>query len=104
MAIVLTSREEVCWSCWRDENMVMLELELRGSSLLSFHPTSGGKQITKLSTHTPADQTIHRSPLHTHKQGPDFDDISSFFPCEIDDAIQYINLEYGAQVPKIVIL
>ena len=37
-------------------------------------------------------------------QGPDFDDISSFFLCEIDDAIQYINLGYGAQAPKIVIL
>ena len=31
-----------------------------------------------------------------NKQGPDFDDMSSFFPCEIDDAIQYINLGYGA--------
>ena len=38
------------------------------------------------------------------KQGPDFDDMSSFFPCEIDNAIQYINLGYGAQAPKIVIL
>ena len=27
-----------------------------------------------------------------------------FFPCEIDDAIHYINLGYGAQAPKIVIL
>jgi len=36
------------------------------------------------------------------EQGPDFDDMSSFFPCEIDDAIQYINLGYGAQAPKIV--
>ena len=34
----------------------------------------------------------------------DFDDMSSFFLCEIDDAIQYINLGYGAQAPKIVIL
>ena len=25
----------------------------------------------------------------------DFDDMSSFFHCEIDDAVQYINLEYG---------
>ena len=24
-------------------------------------------------------------------QGPDFDDMSSLFPCEIDDVIQYIN-------------
>ena len=37
-------------------------------------------------------------------QGPDFDDMSSFFPCKIDDAIQYINLGYGAQASKIVIL
>ena len=36
-------------------------------------------------------------------QGRDFDDMSSLFPCEIDDAIQYINLGYGAQAPKIVI-
>ena len=40
----------------------------------------------------------------SYKQGPDFDDMSSFFPCEMDVAIQYINLEYGAQAPKIVIL
>ena len=38
------------------------------------------------------------------KQDPDFDDMSSFFPCEIDDAIQYINLGYGAHAPKIDIL
>ena len=38
------------------------------------------------------------------KKGSDFDDMSSFFPCEIDDAIQYINLGYGAQTLKIVIL
>ena len=37
-------------------------------------------------------------------QGPGFHDKSSFFLCEIDDAIQYINLGYGAQAPKIVIL
>ena len=36
-----------------------------------------------------------------YNQGPDFDDMSSFFSCEIDDAIQYINLGYGAQAPKI---
>ena len=40
----------------------------------------------------------------SNKQGPDFDDMSSFFPCEIDDAIQYINLRCGVQAPKIVIL
>ena len=44
---------------------------------------------------------------HTHRyiynQGSDFDDMSYFFPCEIDDAIQYINLGYGVQAPKIVI-
>ena len=39
-----------------------------------------------------------------NKQGPDLDDMPSFFPCEIDYAIQYINLRYGAQAPKIVIL
>ena len=33
-------------------------------------------------------------------QGPDFDDMSSFFPREIDDAIQSINLGFGAQVLK----
>ena len=37
-------------------------------------------------------------------QGPDFDDKSSFFPCEIDDEIQYINIAYEAQASKIVIL
>ena len=37
-------------------------------------------------------------------QGPDFDDISYLFPCEIDDAIQYTDLGYGGQAPKIVIL
>ena len=30
--------------------------------------------------------------------------MSSFLSCEIDDAIQYINLGYGAQAPKVVIL
>ena len=40
----------------------------------------------------------------SYKQGPDFDDMSSLLLCEIDDAIQYINLGYGAQAPKIVIL
>ena len=40
----------------------------------------------------------------SHKQSLDFDDMSSFFPCEIDNAIQYIIIEYGVQAPKIVIL
>ena len=40
----------------------------------------------------------------TYHQGPDFDDMSSFCPCEIDDAIKYNNPTYGAQAPKIVIL
>ena len=40
---------------------------------------------------------------NTDHQGSDFDDMSSFFHCEIDDAIQYINLGYGAQAPKILI-
>ena len=41
------------------------------------------------------------------KQSPNrrsCDDMSSFFPCEIDDAIQYINIGYRAQATKIVIL
>ena len=38
-----------------------------------------------------------------NEQGLDIDDMTSSFPCEIDDAIQYINLGYGAQAPKIVI-
>jgi hypothetical protein len=42
--------------------------------------------------------------IENHSQGPDFDDMSYFFPREIDDAIQYTNLEYGAQAPKMVIL
>ena len=41
---------------------------------------------------------------NNNNQCPDFGDMSSFFPCELDDAIQYINLGYGAQAPKIVIL
>ena len=41
---------------------------------------------------------------HCFNQGPHFDKMSSFFPCEIDDAIQYINLGYVVQAPKIVIL
>ena len=39
--------------------------------------------------------------LYGDNQGPNFDDMSSFFPCEIDEAIQYINLGYGAHAPKI---
>ena len=42
--------------------------------------------------------------LVSNDKGPDFDDMSSFFPCEIDYAIKYINLGYGAQAPKIIIL
>ena len=41
---------------------------------------------------------------NTNNQGPHFDDMSSFVPCEREDAIQYINLEYGAQAPKILIV
>ena len=37
---------------------------------------------------------------HYIHQGPDFDDMSSFFLCEIDDAIQYINLGYGPRLQK----
>ena len=42
--------------------------------------------------------------MEHYYQGADIDDMSSFFPCKIDDAIQYIYLEYGAQAKKIVIL
>ena len=56
---------------------------------------SGGHTVTEV--YAPVD-------ILTNHQGPDFDDKSAFFPCEIDDAIQCINLGYGAQVPKIVIL
>jgi hypothetical protein len=41
-------------------------------------------------------ETSKENKLLTIYQGPDFDDMSSFFPYEIDDAIQYINLGYGA--------
>ena len=41
---------------------------------------------------------------NVNHQGPDFEDTSSFLPCEIDRAIQYINLGCGVQAPKIVIL
>ena len=46
---------------------------------------------------------LSRMRLNYH-QGPNFDDMPSFFPCEIDDAIQYINLGNGPQAPKINIL
>ena len=39
-----------------------------------------------------------------YDQGANFDDVSSFFPWEMDNAIQYINLGYGAQAPKVVML
>ena len=38
--------------------------------------------------------------MNNNNRDPDFDNMSSFFPCEIDDAIQYINLGYGPQAPK----
>ena len=57
---------------------------------------------------TPSKQMqIHTRIIYSnvhYNQGPDFDDMSSFFSCEIDDVIQYTNLGYGAQAPKIVIL
>ena len=37
-------------------------------------------------------------------QGLDFDDMSHFFPCEIDDAVQYIYPGYRAQAQNILIL
>ena len=42
--------------------------------------------------------------LVSYDQGPDFEDMSSFFPCEIDNEIQYINLGYGEQASKIIFL
>jgi hypothetical protein len=50
------------------------------------------------------DRNTHKYLQDIDKQALDFDDMCSFFSCEIDDAIQYINLGYGAQAPKIVIL
>ena len=35
-----------------------------------------------------------------YKQDPDFDDMSSFFPCEIEDAIQYIILNMERRLKK----
>ena len=47
----------------------------------------------------------HTTPLRgVIIQDPDFDDMSSFVACEIDDAIQYIYLRYGAQAPITVTL
>ena len=43
-----------------------------------------------------------RNALYSYDQGPDFDDISSFFPCVVDDVTQYINLGCEAQALKIV--
>ena len=45
---------------------------------------------------------LRKIPVNSYNQGPDLDDMSSFFPCEIDNAIQYINVGYGAQASKIV--
>ena len=38
------------------------------------------------------------------QSGPGFWWYVIFFPCKIEDAIQYINLGHGVQAPKIVIL
>jgi hypothetical protein len=46
------------------------------------------------------DMTAFVVALIHYDQGSDSDDKSSFFHCEIDDAIQYINLGYGGQAPK----
>ena len=48
-------------------------------------------------------QTLSSFMMITYNQVPEFDDMSSFFPCEMDDAIQYNNLGYGSQAPKIII-
>ena len=36
----------------------------------------------------------------SYEQGLDFYDMSSFFLCEIDDAIQYINLDMECRLQK----
>ena len=43
---------------------------------------------------TPIKNTLSLSLSLSNKQGSDSDDMSSFSPYEIDDAIQYINLGY----------
>ena len=43
-------------------------------------------------------------PTITYQHGLDFDDMPSLFPCEIDDATQYVNVGYGSQTPKIVVI
>ena len=50
----------------------------------------------------PSFSTIIQCQLKSNYQGPDFDDKSPFFPSEIDDVIQYINLGYWVQAPKII--
>ena len=59
---------------------------------------------TKIAIKTRSHELVIAIEHYAHKQGTDFDDMSSFFLYEIDDAIQYINLGYGAQAPKMVIL
>ena len=51
----------------------------------------------------PLDLNIWIEFLLCYQQGPDFDDMSSFFPCEIDNSIQFINLGYGAQAPYCIV-
>jgi hypothetical protein len=47
--------------------------------------------VEKLSFKTNAELLVNLTE-DSDKQDPDFYDMSTFFPCEIDDAIQYINL------------
>ena len=74
-----------------------MKIEIDGNNSLSIEPKEERQIIFNKSI-----DLLIRSILNN--QGPDFDDMSSFFPCKIDDAIQYFNLKYGVQAPKIVIL
>jgi hypothetical protein len=35
--------------------------------------------------------SVRRNLFHSHEQGPDFDDMSSFFPCNLCVSLKYIN-------------
>ena len=59
---------------------------------------------SKTTTATKISLLVINSLISDH-QGPDFDSMSYLFPCEIDDAIQYINLgckEISAKTIKVV--
>ena len=89
------------WSPWSFSKRVAnadIGFLLRPSSRHIYHSYITPQCNTHKYTHP------RHFPIHTvtHHQGLDFDDMSSFFPCDIYDAIQYINIAYGAQAPKIV--